>query len=154
MDRNRSQFAHGIRNHIFQWNARNTASIVDRHVAYYTHQKTTHCAPKALKPSVNELNKNSNNTNTSKPMTANQLEKKKWQWSKHHYSAFEPFFSDKTKRRLRAKASSKSIDIARPKELEAQPETLQHGVLRDYQLHSVNWMRRLRHNGVPAILAD
>eukprot|EP01083_Nonionella_stella_P031432 86091_1 len=155
------------------------------HVAYYTpksweavygppkkKQKTTHRAPKALKPSVNELNKNSNTiTNTSKPMTANQrlfkqnskmkqmqnqLEKKKVQWLKHHYSAFEPFFSDKTKRRLRPKASSssKSIDIARPKELEAQPETLQHGVLRDYQLHSVNWMRRLRHNGVPAILAD
>eukprot|EP01083_Nonionella_stella_P028284 77903_1 len=71
-----------------------------------------------------------------------QIDAKRVQWLKHHYFAFEPFLTDNKKRRLR------------PKELNEQPETLEHGVLRDCQLYSVNWMRALRHNGVSAILAD
>jgi SWI/SNF-related matrix-associated actin-dependent regulator of chromatin subfamily A member 5 len=38
--------------------------------------------------------------------------------------------------------------------LTAQPTTLGHGVMRDYQLEGLNWMIRLQENGVNGILAD
>jgi len=79
---------------------------------------------------------------------------KRLQWLRAHYSSFRPFLSAAAAQRLRPSADSPPSTVsvaARP----SQPALLcSKYSLRDYQLRSVNWMRSLRENGVPAILAD
>ena len=75
-------------------------------------------------------------------------------WLKHNYRAFEPFLSDRVRRRLRPKQNASDLNIISSVDYVEQPELLKGGTLRDYQLKSVNWLRSLRNNGVPAILAD
>merc|ERR1719474_1679681 len=75
------------------------------------------------------------------------------QWIQHHFSTFRPFLSGAARRRF--KPQSERPDILEVAARDTQPDLLcSKYQLRDYQLRSVNWLRSLRENGIPAILAD
>ena len=80
--------------------------------------------------------------------------KKQSRWIKANFwTSFAPFVTKKTRRKLglsKEKCDKVKIGDVAPKE---QPSLLR-GELRDYQLISLNWLRNLRHFGVPAIIGD
>ena len=58
------------------------------------------------------------------------------------------------KRKLGTKRTDDLLDEGRQTKVNTQPEMLQNGSLRDYQIDGVSWMVSLYHTGINGILAD
>jgi len=144
----------------FDPNARRKSSRIARK------RRLGHCAVYADAPPKKKHRKNPSLTKrptTKSPLSIQNarlrsvrkaLLAKRRAWLQYHFASFEPFLSGRARRKLRPSADAKPeiIDVAA---LPSQPALLDaRYTLRSYQLFSVNWLRGLRANGVPAILAD
>eukprot|EP01084_Bolivina_argentea_P247444 413967_1 len=124
-------------------------------------RKTTETIQKKSKIKIKKQSKNKpltasqllNAQNSKMRQIHNKIKKQRIEWIKYNYSSFEPFLSDKIRKRLRPK-DGQIFNIISTKPYTEQPSSLIGGTLRDYQLYSLNWLRNLRNNGIPAILAD